>query len=568
MKTGKRIASVVLMIMMLVTMVLPALGDDASAGTNDDSGKITINNAVVDQSYTIYQILTLESWDETNGAYAYKATTEWNTFVDSTDIKDVYLAVDAQGYVTWIAHNLKCTKAIHTHDEDCGGEGICEIDEHTAHTTECYYTKEEEAARFAKLAKKYADDNTTIITTKTTKKATSTTVEFTDLNLGYYLIDTTLGTLCTLDTTDSEVSVTEKNVAPTIEKKVYEDSNNVSNHRNDADFGQIVKFETKIEAKNGAYGYILHDKMDAGLTFNNDITISDGTYTLVKDADYTVATNSTDGCTFEITFIQDYLDTITTAKTLSVTYSATLNKDAVVGEVGNKNETWLTYGDDKTATVHDITKTYTWDFSVFKYTGENTPLDGAKFVLYKKTTVGEGDSAVTTYYYYKKDATTGTITWVSSTTDKPENIDATKVSSLGITSIDPTGTNCIADINGLDADVYYLHEYVAPNGYNILNDDVKVEIISNEDSTDSTKLMWEVKQNGVKLTKTVEEEPEDGGNPVQKTVNDNVVKVLNQSGTKLPATGGIGTTIFYCAGAALTLGALVLLITKKRMQKQ
>lgn len=95
MKRTKRIASVLLALVMALSLITTAF----AAG---ETGSITIDNAVVGQTYTIYQILDLESYDAKAGAYAYKATTAWNDFINSDAIKGQYVNVDAQGYVTWV----------------------------------------------------------------------------------------------------------------------------------------------------------------------------------------------------------------------------------------------------------------------------------------------------------------------------------------------------------------------------------------------------------------------------------------------------------------------------------
>ena len=99
-------------------------------------------------------------------------------------------------------------------------------------------------AAFAKAAKEYATTNS--IADQGSETATSTTVEFTGLDLGYYLVDTTLGTLCSLDTTDPSVTIKEKNEKPLIEKEVEEDSTGNYGETDDANIGQLVNFKTTV----------------------------------------------------------------------------------------------------------------------------------------------------------------------------------------------------------------------------------------------------------------------------------------------------------------------------------
>ena len=493
MKQVKKLASVLLALVM-------ALALTATAFAEGETGSITINDAVVGQTYTIYQILDLESYNASANAYAYKATTAWNTFINRDDIKGTYVEVDAQGYVTWKG------------DAD--------------------------AAAFAKLAQKYAKDNS--ITNQGSVTATSTTVSFTGLDLGYYLVDTTLGTLCSLDTTNPNVTMEEKNEVPTNVKTVEEDSTGNYGQKNDADIGQTVNFKSTITAQAGAENYVFHDTMSAGLTLNkasikvNGVAVTDGQGNDVAGDNYTVSYPSgdgSDGCTFEIAFAQSYLDTITAATTITITYSATLNENAVVGLPGNPNTSTLSYGNsgDESHTPSGTTPpsetvTYTWDLDILKYGNgnESNVLKDAKFVLLnnnktKVATVVNGK--ITGWADVPTAGEGGSITW-------PANAVLT------------TGENGKIEIDGLDADTYYLRETQAPAGYNKLADDQAVTI------TGATKGENE------KLTYT--------------TV---VAKINNQSGAELPSTGGIGTTIFYVLGGVLVVGAAVLLVTKKRMER-
>ena len=204
MKHARKLASLLLALVMVFALT-------ATAFAEGETGSITINDAVVGQTYTIYQILDLESYNASANAYAYKATTAWNTFINSNEIKGVYVEVDAQGYVTW--------------KEDA------------------------DAAAFAKAAQKYAKDNS--IANQGTVAATTTTVSFAGLDLGYYLVDTTLGTLCSLDTTNPNVVMEEKNEVPTNVKTVEEDSTGNYGEKNDADIGQTVNFKSTITAQAG-----------------------------------------------------------------------------------------------------------------------------------------------------------------------------------------------------------------------------------------------------------------------------------------------------------------------------
>ena len=235
---------------------------------------------------------------------------------------------------------------------------------------------------------------------------------------------------------------------------------------------------------------------------------------------YTVTLNPGDDKTFTITFTQSYLDTITAETKLYVKYSATLNENAVVGLPGNSNKSTLKYGDNANtkSTPESETITYTWDLDVLKY-GNNDKknvLENAQFVLLNKD---RNKVAV---------VVDGKLTGWTNVPAVGENWPANTVLT--------TNAQGKITISGLDSNTYYLREIKAPAGYNTLKEDVKVVI------TGATK------GEGSKLT--------------YQTV---LAEIQNLSGTELPSTGGMGTTIFYVLGSALVLGAVVLLVTKKRM---
>lgn len=476
MKRTKRIASVLLALVMALSLITTAF----AAGEN---GSITIDNAVVGQTYTIYQILDLESYNKDSGAYAYKATAAWRDFINGADVKSVYVNVDAQGYVTWV--------------------------------------KDADVAAFAKLAQKYAADHN--IANQGTKTADSTTVEFTNLDLGYYLVDSTLGTICSLDTTNPSVTIKEKNAAPTNVKEVEEDSTSKYGTANDADIGQTVNFKSTITAQAGAENYVFHDKMSAGLQYTGvtGITLNGN---IVDTANYVVKTTDiTDGCTFEVVFTQAFCDTLKANDKIVISYTAVVTKDAVIGGDGNLNQSQIEYGESGKTTTTPLseTKTYTWKMDVLKYTmkgDEKTPLAGAKFTLSKNSNGSDPISLV----------------------EVGKNVYrvATKDDVNTITEITTDATGAFT-IQGLDSDTYYLTETAAPAGYNVLKSAIEVKV---SDKGEVTYIY-----DGDTATGTVE--------------------VENNTGAELPSTGGIGTTIFYVVGGLLVVAAGVLLVTRKRMSK-
>lgn len=511
MKIIKKIAAIMLSVMMVLGMcsVVGAEGTTESGKYGDNDGKITITGAIDGQTYTIYRILKLESFSRDNadrdkGNYAYTVETGWENFVSDTNTGGAYLTKDlTSGYVTWNA-----SKAT---DND--------------------------KADFAKVALKYAKENEEAV--KNTKKevpATSAGATFTDLPLGYYLVDSSTGALCSLDTTDKEVNIQEKNGVPFVEKKIVVGTD--EKETSTANIGDTVNFKTTIKAKKGAQNYVLHDKMSEGLTFiSNSIDVKkQGVSTSFNQtSDYKVVTETTnmsDRCTFHIEFTESFCNSIKADTDIIVTYSATLNKNAEIGTTtGNTNKTHLSYGNNSN-TKEATTTTKTFEVPVFKFTNTKNPSEGGttktplKDATFKLSTDDKGNNVIK---LKQKDSTTNYF-----------------VDSAGKESVTTNGTGKFT-IKGLAAGTYYLTETKQPDGYNKLKEAIKI-VIAGEDGT-------------IKYGSKSKSDTE-----LNQMSADGAVEVENKTGSILPSTGGMGTTLFYIFGAILVVGSGVVLITKKRMK--
>ena len=502
-KAIKKLLAALLAVAMLCAMAVPAF---AASSSND--GKITINNAVSGQTYTIYRILELE-YDQTNNAYRYTAVAAWNAFINtrSSDLK----VDNATGTVTWV-----------NSDKNNNSSAI---------------------QNFADAAGKWASDNT--IANDGSQKASGSTVTFTDLPLGWYLVVSSLsnGAICSIGTTDKEVTINEKNGAPTVDREVLEDSTNTYGKGNDADVGDTVTFRATIKVTDGdPKNYVLHDKMSDGLTFkgitsvtrtnagtSTSDTLNENThYTLKQGAGVTVDPN----CTFELAFKENVLKP---NDVVVVEYTAVINEKAVIGSTGNPNEATLEYKDGTRGTSSS-TKTYTWKIDIYKYfqdsAGTKKPLKDATFVLYRQ-------NSSNTPEYAKISA--DKIEWGT------EKEQATPLTS------DKEGKIAISR---LDADTYYLEETKAPTGYNPLTSPIEIKIEHSTMNETSASATITYKQQGT----------EDSATNITST--ENRVEVENKTGTTLPSTGGMGTTLFYVVGGGLMVAAIVLLVTKKRMENK
>lgn len=347
------------------------------------------------------------------------------------------------------------------------------------------------------------------------------------MTLGYYLVDTSLGSLCSLNTTAPSVTIKEKNSDTTIEKKIVINGEEKVDS-NSAGIGDTVNFSITITVKDGApKNYVLHDKL-SGLTFDPDsLKVQIGARTLTANTDYTLVTNPADGDSFDVNFTDGKLKT---NDVVVVTYSATVAADATIAGAGNTNKAKLTYS-GKHSTEEETT-TYVWKLNVHKYAQDSTnkevALSGAKFVLYRM----DGDTKE--YAKLTGDKIAG---WV---TDKGD-----------ATTLETNGAGDIL-IEGLNVGTYYLEETEAPAGYNKLTEPIEVKITATPDVTGVSETVEYKNQNDSTYT----------------PATNAIVKVLNEAGTQLPSTGGIGTTLFYVIGGGLMAVAAVLLVTKKRMNNK
>lgn len=473
----KKIASIIMTLVTALLVTMPAFAAE--------TGTITINNSIKGKSYSIYRIFDVESYNAAANAYSYKMNEQWGNWSKS---QTKYVTIDEEGYVHW-------------------KEGA-------------------DAAAFAKEAITYAKANK--LQPIETKSAEGNTLTFSNLKLGYYLVDSSTGVLCSLDTTNPKVEMKEKNAEPTVKKEVEEDSTGQYGETNDADIDQTVNFRTTITVQAGGENYALHDKMSAGLTFDRITSVKvDGKD--VASGEYSVKTTNTDGCTFEIHFANNYIEKMQPGKQIEVEYSAHLNGNAIIAGEGNPNETWLTYGDNN-STTHDYTRTFAWSMDVFKFTennGNKTALSGAKFVLSKTS---DGKTPIS----FKK---------VGNTEEYLVDAKGT------VTEIVTNHTGGFV-MKGLDEGIYYLVETKAPDGYHKLAKPVTITIESEEVGEENDKMR----------TSMLYVEDKDG-----EQVEVSSVEIKNITVSEIPQTGDIGTAGFYILGGLIAVSAATILVIRKRI---
>lgn len=432
---------------------------------------------------------------------------------------------------------------------------------------------------------------------------------YTDLTPGYYLIKDQDGsltgtnvsyTLYVVQVTNGTLTFTPKADVPTTDKKIVEGNDKVTT--NEASIGDEVNYEiTGTMPSNIAdyktYYYLFTDTLSKGLTYKADsikVTVNgvDVTNYFYKGVG---AYNETTGTTIEVgildlkalTLLTDLaVGEITKDTKVVLTYTATLNENAVIAGDGNPNDVKLDYSNDpnnsgagsttppenpdepkpthptgETPKVEVVT--YTTELTILKTDEDNKFLPGVEFTL-----TGDGVNIVLVTeetfteaadgeYWKLKD---GTYTTTAPTTADDEtnntadydsvDIKYTKTTSVVAKGNGKTETNVVGTVQadgtvtfkGLGAGTYTITETKTLPGYNTI-DPITFTLTFNKDGVFESD------------------------NEAVTVGTDNMLdtSIVNQKGSLLPSTGGIGTTIFYVVGGVLVAGAGILLVTKKRM---
>lgn len=513
MKHIKKLASLLLALVMVLSLAVTAFADEPTTYS------ITINNSTAGHTYEAYQIFTGDL-----------ATNEAGNKVLSN--------------IVW-------------------GSGVSEAGQtalgDAAAKAETLKT-EADAKAFAKAVAPY-------LTTAAGSANTVTDGKYviSGLAAGYYLVKDQDGSLTGDNDSYTEyiiqvvgnVTATPKSDVPKVQKKVKDINDSTDTTETDwqdsadYDIGDSIPFQLKATLANNVSSYttykvVFHDTLSKGLTYNNDAKVYIGD---TETNGFTVtATVNADGGTTTLTVSCDDVKALGAGNSsvITVEYTVKLNENAVLGSAGNPNEVYLEYsnnpnksenGNNETGeTPKDVVIVFTYKTIINKVDSENAPLTGAAFKL-EKLIKG-------------KDGAAGT--W---TTVKEFTVDETTTSFT---------------FSGLDDGQYKLTETKTPAGYNTIDPIYFVIEATHDVTADAPTLKtlnaYLTDANGNKQT-----EMKDGESvnidlgAVDLTAGSITTTVVNKSGSELPSTGGIGTTIFYVLGSVLVIGAAVLLVTKKRM---
>lgn len=401
---------------------------------------------------------------------------------------------------------------------------------------------------FATKASNWAQTKTNNITadaTATVSKNAATdgkyTATFTGLDYGYYVVAVPGATLADakgqyaalVRVHSTTVGVDIKGDLPTVDKKVQ--VNGTGQNATDAKIGDTLKFTLTSTIPDmsayDTYTFNFKDTLSKGLTFGQVDSVKVGDTALTTATDYTVATAPADnGKTLLTVTMKNFKNQqANVGKKITVTYTATLNKDAVVGGAGNVNSATIQYSNNPSTngtgeSEPSKVRVFTYGFTVDKYTGdygENaTRLAGAEFTLAPKN-----DSTPISFVQVYAGSATAKAEYRVAKADEP-----------GATTTIITPVYGKVEFRGLKNGEYTLTETKAPAGYNKLASAIGVKVDGMNNGTDTTNATVTITYNN------------NNGSVYDQTASNGVIPVQNKSGVVLPGTGGMGTIAFTVIG--------------------
>lgn len=565
MKKARKLTAVLLSLVMLLALVVPA-----SAAENYS---ITIHNDKTGHTYEAYQIFagTVSSDEETNGETGGPMLGDitWGSGVDGAALLAALKAADEEKYDA-------CTTAADV-AEALGAEGATAAD----------------AAAFADIA---AQHLTTAAKTATAPNDDGNYI-IEGLPAGYYLVkdslrddDNQTGQVLsdyivqvlgnvTMDPKDSDIPTLEKKVA---ERSKYQKDEGYGMYYNDVadwNIGDSVPFKLigsipDMDAYD-TYQYIFHDTISDGLMLDigsfdvyvaqekNQDPVALG-WTEIPAANYEL-TQTEDGFTLKIDNLKEFPYVDEEGRNyILVFYDAVLNENAEIGLPGNENSAYLEFsnnpnGDGTGRTEDDKVIVFTYELDGTKVDGETqAALQNAQFVLLngaKSEAAMVENGKVTGWVKVATEAAAGDVQMPGTYEEWVERYGDQNV-------ILTSAADGIFKIAGLDDGTYFLREIQAPNGYNLLEDDVKLVITA--DTANGQDWNSGIATDALRgLTIAVNDGEPQPGNTETGIVE---VTVENNRGATLPETGGMGTTLFYIIGGLLVVGAGILLVVRIRMK--
>ena len=583
MKTAKRFLTAALAVLFTLICALPVLADETPAATQTYT--LTITNPAAGHTYEVYQIF--EGYNTQENGKEYLSDIDWGSGIKTDN-----------GSLNAMIGELKVANL---------------YDKHTA-----YVAGVNDATKVAMALSKLADEAEQVDkfneivgaylgTAAATQKAENSTtpIHFTDLSAGYYLVKDQDGSVGDNESYTkylvklvADATMNIKSQSMSLEKHILTGDQKVT--ANNAAMGDTVHYclESQLSEMDGydTYTFIVHDELDAGLTFNDDVAVKIGTTDYAdKIVEYATEEKGPYGPTLpEIEkgkklYIHIKLNGLTRQyknQLVSITYSATVNEKANIGNTPNNNVAYLEYSNNPnasqqggqtstTVTPKTTVSTYVAGIQISKVSPKDSLLPGAQFKIeakegtdpikqlnvtgYSFAEAGEND--VENYYYKEGDS------FVTATSDAQAQKYVAKGgtnlnngrSIVGMTGDDGNSTQLsMLRFDGLKAGTYTITEVLAPTGYKKLDDSIVVKITWVENSSDGNHWSYEV-TGGTK------------GDIALGDVNDGVqsFKIVNQHGLTLPFTGGAGANQLAGVGLALMAAtAAAILYIKHRKDRE
>lgn len=594
MKTAKRLLTAALAIVFTFMCALPAMADDLTPA--DPKYRLTIDNPAAGHTYEAYQIF--DGYHTNDGTSDYLSDINWGSGITQnadrqakmiSELKKAGLYDENTAYVDKVNDATKVAMALSKLAD-----------------------KAEKVDEFNEIVGAYLDAAAGSVTAETTAS-----VQFTGLSAGYYLVkDADTGSVGANESytkylvklvADAEMQI--KSQSMSLDKYILSGNDKVK--ENNAAMGDTVNYrlESQLSEMDGyeAYTFIIHDELDAGLTFNKDVSVKVSTkkddpasYTAYENVTIKYAKQADGTYTSDLPKIekgetlyicitlngltQDYKN-----QYVSVTYSATVNENANIGSTPNNNKAYLEYSNNPnrsqgqqektstTTTPPQTVSTYVAGIEISKVSPKGNLLPGAQFMITAKDGTDKDaikELNVTGYsfkeagdagegnYYYKEGESYVTAVPENAAAQKYVTQDGTNLKKgdkiVGMTG-DGVGQTVqgVLRFDGLKAGTYTITEVLAPTGYRKIDQAItlKVEWLYNKDTKEH---YWEYSV-----------ESADGDAVLGKVTNGILpLKIVNQHGLTLPFTGGEGANLLAGLGLALMAAAVAAILYIKRRQNR
>ena len=592
MKTAKRLQTAALAVVFTFMCALPAMADDTTPA--DPKYTLTIDNPAAGHTYEAYQIF--DGYHTKDGTSDYLSDINWGSGITQDkdrqakmigELKKADLYDENTAYVDKVNDATKVAMALSKLEN-----------------------KAEKVDEFNEIVGAYLD-----AAAGSVKAETTDSVQFTGLSAGYYLVkDADTGSVGANESytkylvklvADAKMQI--KSQSMSLDKYILSGNDKVK--ENNAAMGDKVNYrlESQLSEMDGYedYTFIIHDELDAGLTFNKNVAVKIGTdkndpesYKDYKDVTvkYSKQSNGTYDKELpkiekgETLYIRITLNSLTQDyknQYVSVTYSATVNENANIGSTPNNNKAYLEYSNNPnqsqgqqektstTTTPPQTVSTYVAGIEISKVSPKGNLLPGAQFMITAKDGTGtieelnvtgysfkEAGEADKDNYYYKEGESYVTAVPEDAAAQKYVTQDGTNLKNgdkiVGMTG-DGVGQTAqgILRFDGLKAGTYTITEVLAPTGYKKIDQDItlKVEWLYSE-TTKGHYWKYSV------------ESAEGDAVPGEVTNGILPLKIVNQHGLTLPFTGGEGANLLAGLGLALMAAAVAAILYIKRRQNR